>query len=362
MCVPFVADARDAQKYINYLATQSVYLLKNTRYDQFLVSKENVRGRDTKLIWDDPASQNGSLYFDKDKDGFVPQQLNVTELPVSLSREYERATNDIYTSTGMYSARMGGEGNEVSGRAIDARTKQGSYSTFVNFDALNRAIGTIARIINDMIPKVYDAERVIMLEMPDSGIKKITINQQIDEYGQMIMNDMAKGTYTVKLEAGPSFEGQKQQAMQSLNEVLKANPQAFNLIADLYAENLPLANNLELRNRLRTLVPPQIIEAGKSGEPIQQNQGPSPEEQAMQAQMQLKQREIALKEQELQLKQQKQTQDIQLEIEKLQRERLQIAAQIEEQKMRYSAEMHRTITDADIARANNITDILTHKQ
>lgn len=361
MCTPFVADAKDAQKYINYLATQSVYVLKNSRYDQFLVSKENVRGKDTKEIWDDPSTQNGGLYFDKDRDGFVPQQLAPPELPSSFTHQYERAMMDIYTGTGMYAARLGDQGNEESGKAINARRRQGSYSTTVNFDALNRAITTIGAIVNDSISRVYDVERVMSLELPDVGEREVVLNQAIDEYGQQIQNDMTKGTYQVTLKAGASFEGQKQEALESMQQVLQANPQVFELIADLYVENLPLSNNLELRNRLRTIVPPEIIEAGKTGQPIPRNNEENPEAQAAQMQLQLKARELDLKEQEMQLKAQKQTQDIEMEIEKIQNERAQIVAQMQEQKMRYNAEMHRTMSDKDIARANNITDILTHK-
>jgi hypothetical protein len=43
-----------------------------------------------------------------------------------------------------------------------------------------------------------------------------------------------------------------------------------------------LANSLEIRNRLKTIVPPEIIEAGKTGKPVQQSNKPTPEEMQMQ--------------------------------------------------------------------------------
>lgn len=355
---PFVADAKDSQRYLNYLATQSAYLLKTSRYDQFLVSKENVQSESTQQIWRDPQSQNGALFFDKDRDGFVPQRLNMPELPASLNQQYERAMNDIYTSTGMYQARLGDKSNEISGKAIDSRTRQGSYSTYINFDALNRAITQVAQIVSDMIPKVYDSERTLKLDMPDTGSETVTVNQRVDDYSPQVANDLTKGSYTIRLKAGPSFEGQRQEAFESLQQVLQANPQVFQMIADLYAENLPLANSIELRNRLRTMVPPEIIEAGKTGQPIP----PKPQQPDPQAIMaQLKQKEIEIKEQELQLKAQKQNADIQLELERLQQEKMDIAAKLEEQEMRYAAETHRTNTDERIAHADNLAKLITSK-
>ncbi len=169
---------------------------------------------------------------------------------------------------------------------------------------------------------------------------------------------------------GPSFEGQKEQALASLNQALQANPQLFNMVADLYAENLPLANTIELKNRFKSLVPPQIIEAGKTGKSPQEmgNQPPSPEEQMMQMQqqemqmeMQFKQQELQMKQQELQLKAKQQQQEYEIAMIKLETERLEAAGKLEEQKMRYLAETDRTQADAEIAHANNLTTILTHK-
>lgn len=362
VCRPFVLDAKDAQRYLNYIGTQSAYLLKVSRYDQFLVSKNNVKSQDTQQIWRDPSSINGGLVYDVDvQGGTVPQQLRPPELSQSLLTQYQRALDDIHTSTGMYGTRMGDQGSEVSGAAIDARTRQGSYSTYVAFNSLNRAIAVAGQIINEAIPKVYDSQRVLMLMMPDTGMTPIEINKAADDYGMMVENDLKKGSYQVRLMPGASYEGQKTEARESLNMVLQANPQLLTLVADLYAESLPMSNNIELRNRLRTIVPPEIIEAGKSGKPLPPKPPqPDPQQQQMQLEAQFKQADLQLKGQELQLKASEAQMKYQLEIQKIQEERMKIAAQLEEQQLRYDGELHRTRTDEQIAHSKNIVDILTH--
>jgi hypothetical protein len=220
-----------------------------------------------------------------------------------------------------------------------------------------------------MIPRVYDTERVLTLMMPDAGMQNVTVNQEKDEYGESVENDIRKGTYQVRLKPGPSYEGQKEQALQSLREVLKADPESWALIADLYAENLPLANTIEIKNRLKTRVNPAIIEAGKTGEmPQQQNQGPTPEQQAVQLQQQqmqqdqqYKQAQIQLKMQELAIKQKESQAEIEIEKMKLEIAQLELAGSIEESKMRFMGEANRTETDKSIAHADNLVKILTHK-
>lgn len=363
----FFGDCRDTQRYINYLRTQSAYILKVSRYDQWIGSKKNVASLDTQRNWRDPTAIQGILTYDESPNGNKPEQIRPPELSASLFQQYQLAIEDLYTCTGLYPARMGNNGDEASGKAIDARTRQGSYSTYVFFNSINRAIATSGEIVNEMIPRVYDSERVLTLMMPDEGMQNVTINKQNDEYGEQIENDIRKGTYQVRLKPGPSYEGQKEQALQSLREVIQVDPTAFNLIADLYAENLPLANTIEIKNRLKTRVSPQIIEAGKTGH-MPEQQGPSPEEQAMQLQQQqmqmqaqFQQEQLAIKKQELQIKMQESQAEIEIEKMKLEISQMELAGNVEEAKLRYMAETQRTESDAAISHADNMVKILTHK-
>lgn len=380
ICRPFFKDAKDSQRFLNYLTTQIAYLIKISRYDQFIASKANIKSADTQAAWRDPFTVQGTLFYDESPNGNKPERLSPPELSQSLSIQYERALQDIQTSTGIYATQLGEQGNETSGRAVDKRTRQSSHNTNVPYNSLKRAITCNGEIINEMIPIVYDTERKMMLKMQDQMTKPVVLNQQIDEYGGGIRNDMTQGRFKIRLLPGPSHEGQKEQAMESFQMVLQANPQLFALIADLYAENLPLQNNIELRNRLRTIVSPEIIEAGKTGKPMPpKNEGPPPElmikmqevelqKQALQMQMQQAQmkaqkdmQELTLKQHELEVKVDHDKQRVEMEWHKIEALKLEAAAKLEEQEMRFKAEMARISKDADISHANNLTKLLIHE-
>lgn len=361
---PFIKDTRDPQKYINYIATQSAYLLKIGRYDQFMVCKENVRSNDTAQAWRDPLNVKGGLMYDRSPTGEKPERLAAPELPQSFMVQYERAIMDIQQATGMYNAQLGQQGNEVSGAAVDARTKRGAYSTYKPFDSLNRSIACCGTIVNEMIPRVYDTQRVMQLNMKDRGMTPVTINNMADDYGSSVENDMREGKYTIRLVPGPSWEGQKQEALESMQMVIQANPQLFNMFADLYVENLPLANNIELRNRLRVLVPPEIIEAGKTGEPPPPKPPePNPEmikEQNKMQELKLKDQQLQLAQERLKMDGQKAGMDTQIKWQELQDRREEAAAALQEAELRYMSETNRTETDKSIAHANNLVSLLTH--
>ena len=372
ICRPFIKDARDAQRYLNYLGTQSAYLMRVTRYDQYLVSKAHVKSPDTQQIWKDPATAQGGLIYDETPNGTAPTQLRPPELSASLITQYQRAMADIESCTGMYGTQIGDQGNEVSGKAIDARTKRGNYNTYVPFDSLNRAIAVGGEIINEMIPRVYDSERLMMLYMPDRGVQPVSINKPKDIYGTEIENDMRTGNYQIRLLPGPSFEGQKQENLESIQAVLQADPGIFRMVADLYVDNLPMANNIEFRNRLRTIIPPEIIEAGKTGKPVPPKQPEIPPEVQLKMQElqlmhmkimqegQFKMQELALKQQELQLKAVTTGQDIHGEMQKLEAAKIEMAAQLHEREMSYEAEIRRMHADMQITHANNLVKLITH--
>ena len=377
ICRPFFQDVKDAQRFLNYLATQQAYLLKVSRYDQFMAPRSAVKNPDTQQIWRDPSVQQGALIYDQSPDGAKPEQLKPPELAMSLLQQYERCLMDIQTGSGIYNAQLGEQGNETAGIAIAQRKRSGSYNTYVPKNSLNIAIACGAQIMNEMIPKVYDTQRMMMLAMPDAENQPTEINKPVDAYGMQMENDMSEGEYKIRLLPGESYEGQKAEALESLQMVLAADKsgQTFPMIADLYVENLPLSNHLELRNRLRTMVPPEIIEAGKTGKPLPPKQPqPSPEQemieikkqelqmkaQAAQQEYQQKAQELQLKQAEIQRKGLEMHQDVTMAWEKMEAEKEEAAAKLQESILRYQAEMERLQGDKDIAHANNLVKILTH--
>lgn len=379
ICRPFFKDVKDAQRYLNYLATQSAYILKVSRYDQYIASKANVKGADTEQIWRDPSIVQGALLYDESPNGNRPERQSPPELSQSLMSQYERTMMDIQTGTGLYNTQLGEMGNEVSGTAVNARTRRGSLSTFISRDAIDRAITCCGQIVNEMIPKVYDTKRKIMLKMDDGNTEPVTLNNPVDDYGNQIENDMSVGHYTIRLLPGPSYEGQKQEALESMQMILQNDPSLFRLIGDLYVENLPFPNNIELRNRIRTIIDPAVIAAGKSGKPIQQSNQPDPQQMQaqMQAQMaqqelqfkmqdaqmkaQLKMKELEIKQQDLNLRAAESGQNIQMEWQRLESEKEQAAANLQEQLLRYQAELNKVNADMQIQHGQNLVKILTHQ-
>jgi len=373
----FFKDVKDAQKYLNYLMTQSAYIMKISRYDQFIMPRKCAATPDAQQQWRDPSIVRGALYYDETPGGEKPEQLRPPELSASLTNEYQRTLLDIQSGTGIYDLQMGDVDGDLSGKAINASTQRGTKNTAVPYNSLNIAITTTGVVINQMVSKVYDTQRTIKLSMPESESQSVDINKPADPYGMQVDNDMTQGRYKIRLKPGPSYEGQKELALESMQSLITADRsgQAFTLLADLYCENLPLDNNIEIRNRLRTIVPPEVIEAGKTGKPLPPKQ-PQPDPEAMKVQLkqqelqhkmqeaqmnaQLKMKDFELKQAEIQRKAIETHTDMGMQFEKLEADKQRAAAELQEVMLRYQAESERVNADLHMNHSQNIMNLLKH--
>lgn len=374
ICRPFFKDARDVQRYANYLLTQSAYIVKVSRYDQYMGAVGNARTPDTQAKFKDPANLQGMLTYDEVDSGVVPIQLRPPELSQSLMLQYDKACMDIQSNVGMFNTQIGGQGNEDSGDAIESRSKQGSYNTFVCRNSALNALRCRAEIINEMIPSIYDTHRTLKLNMPDVGEKDVEINKPKDEYTDEKENDMTKGDYKIRVVPGKSFEGQQADDLSAYQMIIQNDPETFRMIADKYVESLPLhgSNSLIIRNRLKALVPPDIVQAGETGVmPKPKQPQPDPEvmikiqalqQKQQEAQMNFKnkQDELSHKQQIMQLDAHSQGASHALEIAKIQSQREEAAAEFKTTQDKLHTELLKIQAGTVSKHHDNIARILTH--
>lgn len=302
----FIHEAKDAQKFVNYVGSEIAAEVKNRRREQWLGTPDNILGNEQ--MWRNPELQAGILIAKPDpKSGAMPQKMQAWELSQTLLQQFQRGSQDIREILG-FSENEALQGHDMSGKARRERKMEGSMSAYVWFDNLNQAIEQGGRVTLDLLPHIIgDNERPMIISKADGRTEGITLNKIIgrDEEGniQRDKNTMLdSGEYDIEIDTGPSFAVQKDIALEFFQQTLQANPQTFPLIADLWAKNLDVQYMPQIAERFKTLVPPQILakEEGKQLPP----QPPSPQEQMMQQQMAQKQQEMAMNEQKMQLEEQ----------------------------------------------------------
>lgn len=292
----FIHEARDAQKFINYVGSEIAAEIKNRRREQWLGTPDNIIGYEQD--WRNPELQMGILRAKPDpKTGQMPQKMQAWDLSPQLIQNFQRGTQDIHEILG-FSEQEQLQGRDVSGKARRERKLEGSMSAYVFFDNLNQAIEQGGRVVNDLLPYVIgEGERSMVISKKDGKTDNVILNEKMKD--GRINNAIEKGDFDVEIDSGPSFAVQKSEALEFFQQTIANNPQVFPLIADLWASNLDIQQMDQVRERLKTMVPPQILakEEGKQLPPPP----PNPQEMMMKMEMELKQAEMKEKQAKVQL-------------------------------------------------------------
>jgi hypothetical protein len=300
----FIHEAKDAQKFVNYVGSEIAAEIKNRRREQWIGTPDNIIGNEQ--MWRNPELQSGILIARPDpKTGAMPQKMPPWDLSPTLLQQFQRGCQDMREILG-FSETEELQGRDISGKARRERKLEGSMSVAVWFSNLNQAIEQGGRVVLDLLPVIAgEHERHMIISKADGSTDSITLNKIVgqNETGEPMRENTLDGAdYDIEIDTGPSFAVQKQVALEFFQETLQANPQAFPLIADLWAKNLDLQWQPQIVERFKTLVPPQILaeEEGKQLPPAP----PNPQEQMAQMQIQQQQQMLAINQQKMAIEEQ----------------------------------------------------------
>jgi len=361
----FIREARDAQKCINYFNSEIAAEIKNRRREQWIGTPDNTKGQEQ--IWRNPEVQIGMLYASPDpKTGQMPQKLPGWDISQGIMTNAQKSVQDLKQILG-FSEQEELMGRDVSGKARRERKLEAGMSSYVYFSNLNQAIEQSGRIVNDLLPHIVgEYERHMMVSKPDGKTSSVIFNH-IQKDGS-VKNKLDEGDYDVEIDTGPSFAVQKEVALEFLQQTIAASPQSFPLIADLWAKNLDVQFMPQMVERLKTLVPPNII-AKENGEPPPPPQ-PNPQQMMMQHQMQMQAQDMQIKQGELAQKAQQLKMDAQqhqMDQVRLQNDTYELLAKIQNdkdktavQKQKLSADLLKIIADHHSDNKDRNVDLHKH--
>jgi hypothetical protein len=199
----------------------------------------------------------------------LPQRSQPPMAQTGLIQAKMGAAEDIKSTTGQYNASLGQQGNERSGKAIMARVQEGDTGTYHYVDNLGRAIRHITRQLVDMIPKIYDTERVARIVGVDGEVGMAKINPQQPEPVKPIMDAAGNviekiynptvGTYDVVITTGPSYLTKRQEAVEAMANILQTSPQLWQVAGDLFIKNMDWPGAQEMAARFKKIIDPKVL-------------------------------------------------------------------------------------------------------
>jgi len=280
-----VRNAKDAQRMYNYWTSQEAEMLALAPKAPFIGYGGQFEGYE--MQWKTANTTNWPyLEVNPDvTDGMgavlpLPQRAAPPLPQTGLIQAKMGASDDIKSTTGQYDSSLGATSNERSGRAILAREKQGDTGTYHYVDNLARAIRHITRQLVDMIPKIYDTERIARIVGLDGEVGMVKINPQqpnpVNEIRDVNTGILIEkiynpgvGRYDVVVTTGPSYMTKRQEAMDAMSQILQGNPQLWSVAGDLFVKNMDWPGSEELAARLAKTIDPKLLEDGDKDPALQ---------------------------------------------------------------------------------------------
>jgi len=293
-----VRNAKDAQRMYNYWTSQEAEMLALAPKAPFIGYGGQFEGYE--LQWKTANTQNWP-YLEVNPDvtdgsGSVlplPQRAMPPMAQTGLIQAKMGAAEDIKGTTGQYNASLGLEGNERSGKAILARQREGDTGTYHYVDNLARAVRHVTRQLVDLIPKIYDTERIARIIGEDGESSMVKMNPMQPEPVRKIVNEQgividkiynpSVGKYDVVVVTGPGYATKRQEALEAMAQLLQTNPQLWAVAGDLFVKNMDWPGAQELAKRFAKTIDPQIMSDADENPALQ---AANQQMQAMAAEMQ----------------------------------------------------------------------------
>lgn len=190
-----------------------------------------------------------------------PQRLDPPVPQAALLNEAQVNAQDMKDVTGIHDASLGVKSNEVSGRAIQARQREGDIASLTFYDNANASVLEAGDVINQLISQVYDGTRIIRIIGEDEAIKFVRINDPNDPESP----DLSIGNYDVAMTTGPSYTTRRVEAAQSMMEAIQVWPQLIQVAGDIIAKAQDWPGADKLAERLKKTIPPQFLDEKEGG-------------------------------------------------------------------------------------------------
>jgi len=280
-----IRNAKDAQRMYNYWVSQEAEMLALAPKAPFIGYGGQFEGYEQQ--WKTANTTNWP-YLEVNPDVTdgqgstlpLPQRAAPPLAQTGLIQAKMGAGEDIKATTGQYDASLGQQGNERSGKAIVARERQGDTGTYHYVDNLARAVRYVSRQLVDMIPKIYDTQRVARIIGLDGDVDMVKINPAqpeavkkiTDENGIVLekIYNPTVGVYDVCVTTGPGYMTKRQEALDAMQMLLQSNPDLWTVAGDLFIRNMDWPGAQEMAARFAKIIDPKVLAGNDESPEMQQ--------------------------------------------------------------------------------------------
>ena len=154
-------------------------------------------------------------------------------------------------------------------------------------DNLSYALKSLFEILVDVIPAIYNKERVQRIINSDESESLVRLNETIvdEETGEEhTLHSINLGRYSVAVHTGPATMTQRQEFVDTIIELGKTNPQFMQSSMDYFFRSLDIPFAHEIAERFKKLLPRHLLSQKEQEEIPPPQPSPAEEVEMMRAQ------------------------------------------------------------------------------
>lgn len=273
-----IRHGKDPQRVYNYHRSTMVEAAALTPRAPYIVTGKMVKGYEQ--MWA-TANTNPRPYLAFDVDPAAPTARPTREappdVPEALVTLAQQDISDLQAATGYFDASLGNseDMDRTSGKALVAHQRRSDLGSYEFIDNFGKALKLLAECCVDMIPTVYDTQRIVRTLGVDGVEKYVEVNKGDIKDPADVAHNLAEGSFDVTVTIGPSYQTARQETLATLIEAAERNPLIAAVSPDIIAKNMDTQDSDELVKRIRR----QMIQQGLiDPTPEEQKNAPPPKQ------------------------------------------------------------------------------------
>lgn len=227
-----VRFARDPQIMYNFWRTAMTETVAMAPKAKWLMAEGQDEGHESEWAQANVAATAVLRYKQTDTDDReapIPTRIQPEPPPEGMMVAASAISNDLQAVLGIFDPQTNAKQGVKSGRAVRAEMGQQEQANFHLYDNLTRSIKHFGRIVLNLVPKIYDKQRVMRIIGEDGKPSMAEINmpeQKQNDQGEAIetiLNNVTVGNYDVVMDVGPGYNSKREEALDAFT-VLMGGP------------------------------------------------------------------------------------------------------------------------------------------
>ena len=219
-----IRDARDPQQMYNYWLTAQTEAIALIPKAPYLMTPEMIRGHEA--MWNNANMENRTYLLYNQSGEKKPYREAPPQVQAGAMSMMQLADSDIKDVMGIYEPGLGDVSNERSGRAIKLRQQRSDLGTGHFQSQFKHALIKTGKQLIDLIPKIYDTQRVLRLRGEDETTALVQINHPVIDpvtRETVLLNDLSVGRYDIEATVRV-YQTRREEATEMMIQALQYAP------------------------------------------------------------------------------------------------------------------------------------------